>query len=211
MLILRFLRFYFHHLYHSLAFTYDLVAAAISFGQWNNWIEVVLPHIKGKRVLELGYGPGHLQGRLLGQGASTFGLDESAQMGRIARRRILHAGETHANLTRGLGQALPFPARSFDSLVATFPAEYILEKETLSEAQRVLRDGGRFILLPAVWPKNWLLHWLYRITGESPSASPEITGKEWDQSFHRAGFEAKAEICDVKSGILLLIIAVKTG
>src|SRR5687767_6312726 len=37
MLMRRFMRVFFHLLYHPFAFTYDLVAAVVSFGQWKNW------------------------------------------------------------------------------------------------------------------------------------------------------------------------------
>ena len=60
-LIARFLNFFFHHLYHGLAFAYDLVAAIVSFGQWNEWTKTIIPYIEGTLLLELGHGPGHLQ------------------------------------------------------------------------------------------------------------------------------------------------------
>ena len=59
-LIQRFMRFFFHLLYHPFAFTYDLVAATVSFGDWKNWVYSILPFINGTRILELGHGPGHL-------------------------------------------------------------------------------------------------------------------------------------------------------
>src|SRR5688572_31722362 len=98
MLIRRFMRVFFRLLYHPFAFTYDLVAAAVSFGHWRDWVMSVLPFIQGTRVLELGHGPGHLQHALLNRGLFTVGLDESAQMGLLARRRL----GTVFKLTRGL-------------------------------------------------------------------------------------------------------------
>lgn len=43
MLIRTFMRVFFHLLYHPFAFTYDLVAAVVSFGQWKNWGQSILP------------------------------------------------------------------------------------------------------------------------------------------------------------------------
>ena len=205
----RLLRFFFHHLYHGLAFTFDLVAALVSFGQWNEWIRTVLPFVEGTRVLELGHGPGHLQRTLRSRGLATVGLDESAQMGHLARHRLHRSGNAQVDLVRGLGQNLPFRAKTFDSLVSTFPAEYIFEARTLSEAHRVLRNAGRLIVLPAAWPGNPLLKWLYRVTGESPSEALEIVKAKWNQPFIRAGFETRVEIVKVKSSTLLFIIATK--
>src|SRR5215208_4276905 len=83
-----FLPFFFRLLYHQFAFTYDLVAAAVSFNRWKDWVMSVLPFIEGNRVLEIGHGPGHLQRALLSQNLFTVGIDESAQMGYLAKRNL---------------------------------------------------------------------------------------------------------------------------
>lgn len=208
-LIARFLEFFFHHLYHGLAFTYDLVAAIVSLGQWNEWTKSVVPYIEGTRVLELGHGPGHLQRVLLDLGLFAVGLDESSQMGRLARRQLLRKGNAQINLTRGLGQSLPFATESFDSIVATFPAPYIAEAQTLSEARRVLRNGGRLIVLPAAWPKNRFLRWLYQVTGESPAEGAGILKEKVTALLSRAEFEAHVETLELTSGTLMMTIARK--
>ena len=218
-LIARLLNFFYRHLYHGLAFAYDTVAALVSFGQWVEWTKATLPFIEGTRLLELGHGPGHLQRLLLDRAetvqsretldSAIFGLDESSQMGRLARRRLVRAGHAHPNLTRGLGQSLPFPADAFDSIVATFPAEYIFEAQTASEARRVLRNGGRLIVLPVAWPKNRFLTWLYRVTHEAPSEALNVVKSKMGRPFVRAGFEVSVETLEVKSSVLLIVLARK--
>jgi ubiquinone/menaquinone biosynthesis C-methylase UbiE len=208
-LLAHLLRFFYRHLYHGLAFTYDLVAWTVSFGQWTRWIQTVLPYIEGTRVLELGHGPGHLQRIFADRGLAAAGLDESAQMGRIARARLIRSGHARIELTRGIAQSLPFPNQTFDSIVATFPAEYIFEAQTASEAHRVLRYGGRLIVLPVAWPKNRFLSWLYRVTNESPSEAVNIVTAKIGQPFERAGFAVRVETHEVKSSVLLLIVAEK--
>jgi hypothetical protein len=49
---------------------------------------------------------------------------------------------------RGRGQLLPFSPASFDSIVAAFPAPYILAPETIDAIRRVLRPGGRLVVVP---------------------------------------------------------------
>ncbi len=71
-----FLRFFFRLLYHQFAFTYDLVAAAVSFTRWKDWVMSVLPFIEGNWILEIGHGPGHLQRILLSRNLFTVGIDE---------------------------------------------------------------------------------------------------------------------------------------
>jgi ubiquinone/menaquinone biosynthesis C-methylase UbiE len=67
-------------------------------------------------------------------------------MAQIAARK-LRARELPLTLARGRAQALPFPDETFDGVVSTFPAEFILERATVEEAIRVLRPGGRFVVV----------------------------------------------------------------
>lgn len=209
MLLTRFMRHFFQWLYHPLAFTYDLVAAAVSFGRWNDWVREVLPHIHGTRVLEVGHGPGHLQRSLLDLGLAPVGLDESAQMGRLAKARLLKSGYAKINLARGVTQSLPFPSGHFDTILSTFPSEYIFDPQTLSEVWRVLDNGGRLVVLPAAWPRNPLLGWLFRVTGQSPAEALEIIQGRLKNPFIESGFDVEIQTLDAQSGLLLIIIATK--
>ena len=199
------LRVFFKLLYHQFAFAYDLVAASVSFNRWKDWVKSVIPLIEGNRILEIGHGPGHLHRLLLDRGLLAFGIDESTQMGRLAKRRS--SGTAH--LTRGLAQHLPFPNESFDTVISTFPAEYISDPQTLAEVKRCLSNGGRFIVLPVAWPKNPFLDWLFRVTGESPSEAMELVKAKFREPFVKAGFETKVQTLDVKSSTLLIIVATK--
>jgi ubiquinone/menaquinone biosynthesis C-methylase UbiE len=136
----------FDRFYHEFAWTYDAVAAAVSGGRWVVWGRSALPYLNGQ-VLELGCGTGNLQHLLAGR-AGTIGLDASAQMLGRASQKLACGGRT-IRLVRALAQALPFPPASFDSLVATFPSEYIIDCATLAEALRVLRPGGRLVIVLA--------------------------------------------------------------
>jgi ubiquinone/menaquinone biosynthesis C-methylase UbiE len=207
----RFLRLFFEWLYHPLAFTYDLVAATVSFGRWNDWVREVLPHVHGTRVLEVGHGPGHLQRSLLDLGLTPVGLDESAQMGRLAKARLFKSGYTKINLVRGVTQALPFPSGHFDTILSTFPSEYIFDPRTLSEVWRVLDNGGRLVVLPAAWPRNPLLGWLFRVTGQSPTEALEAVQTDIQKPFSEAGFKVQTQTLEVQSGTLLLVIAERHG
>ncbi len=210
-LMQRFMRFFFHLLYHPFAFTYDLVASIVSFGNWKEWVYSILPFIKGTRILELGHGPGHLQRLLLAQppadnrGLVAAAIDESTQMGRIAKRRLGNSQK----LSRALAQHIPFADKSFDTIIATFPTEYIFQEETLSEVKRCLSDGGRLIVLPAAFPKSGFLKWLFKVTGESPARLTESIKIKSLQPFLKAGFHAEVEIVEVKSSTLLIIVAQK--
>jgi len=146
------LRFVYYLLYHSFAWTYDLVSGMVSLGHWNNWVKEVIPFMRGKKILELGFGPGHLQLELTSRGFQTFGLDESPQMAKLASRK-LKLNDSSINLVRGLSLYLPFSS-CFDTIVATFPSDYIFALGTIREITRALVPGGRLIVLLGVSPGN---------------------------------------------------------
>jgi ubiquinone/menaquinone biosynthesis C-methylase UbiE len=228
------LRFFFRLLYHPFAFAYDLVAATVSLGRWKDWIMEVVPFLSGTRILEIGYGPGHLQRFLLSRNLTVVGVDESAQMGCLAKRRAdayFHSQnirlqteqskpspQYHAyaqsNLTRGLAQELPFAESAFDSVISTFPAEYIFDPHTLTEAHRVLTDAGRFVILPGailtgrgIWDQ--FMAWLFRFTGQTPPNLSEIIHERSEQLFIEAGFKLDIHEIDVKSSTVFVMVATK--
>ena len=228
------LRLFFRLLYHQFAFTYDLVAAAVSFNRWKDWVISVIPFIEGNRILEIGHGPGHLQRILLtlrhssGQARNlvAVGIDESAQMGHLAKRNLTRRSSsqssqpasipyssplayTQINLARGIGQHLPFRNESFDTVVATFPTEYITDPGTLAEVKRCLSNEGRFIVLPVAWPKNRFLDWLFKITSQSPTEAMEVVKSRLREPFVHAGFKTEIQTVDVQSSTLLIVLATK--
>jgi ubiquinone/menaquinone biosynthesis C-methylase UbiE len=142
----RAVRWAFARLYREFAWTYDAVAWLVSRGLWRRWLLAALPELHG-RVLELGFGPGHLQLALAARdGRPALGLDASPHMAAQAGRRLARAG--HApRLIRGVAQAIPLPAASVDTVVATFPAEYILDPQAHAEIRRVLAPGGRIVIV----------------------------------------------------------------
>lgn len=204
------MRFFFYHFYHTFAWTYDFVAAVVSIGRWNDWTQTVLPFIQGRRILEIGFGPGHLQRSLRTSNRLAVGLDESRQMAYLASRRL----DGTANLTRGLAQSLPFPAQMFDTVVSTFPAEYIFDPRTLSDAHRVLHNGGRFIVLPFAWIVGEKIldraaAWLFRVTGETPRNVMEVISQRAVHPLERVGFKVEVQQVEVRSSVVLIVIAQK--
>lgn len=213
-LIRRFMRFFFYHFYHDFAWSYDFVATVVSIGRWDEWVKTALPYVQGSPILEIGHGPGHLQGTLRDENGFVVGLDESPQMGQLASKRLNRAGFTEINLTRGVSQALPFPTDTFSTVVSTFPAEYIFDAQTQSEVYRVLCNGGHFVVTPAAWivgraTLDRMAAWLFRITGQSPSSPIEVIRERVVKPFQESGFLVKAELIEKKSSVVLLVLAEK--
>ncbi len=83
------------------------------------------------------------------------GIDLSREMLHVARRRAAELGRV-ADLCYGDAQALDFPDQQFDTVVATLALCSIPdERRALSEAMRVLRPGGRLLLLEHVKSDRW--------------------------------------------------------
>lgn len=145
-------------------------ASTIPFaGQWRVWQRLALAHLLGQDVLEVGCGIGDLLVDMAQAGYHCQAIDRSPQMVAATRAKLARKGLADGvEVVEGRVQALPFADASFDSVVSTFPTEYIYDPATLREIARVLRPGGRLIivigagLLP-VGPVNFLLTLLHAL------------------------------------------------
>ncbi len=147
----------FEALYSRFAWAYDWVSRTFFLGQWRVWQRAALhyiEYIEGSSVLEIGMGTGDLQFDLQRRGIEAWGIDYSPQMLGRAVHKAVRMGAPPLRVCRARAQALPFPDDCFDSVISTFPSDYIADPETLREAARVLRPGGRFVIVPGGWLKT---------------------------------------------------------
>ena len=104
----------------------------------------------GERVLDIGSGPGFLAAEMaeeVGADGRVHGIDPSHSMLAIAR-----SSETPVDYSPGDALALPFGDEQFDAAVSTQVYEYVDDIEgALAEARRVLRSGGRLLVLDTDW------------------------------------------------------------
>jgi ubiquinone/menaquinone biosynthesis C-methylase UbiE len=146
-----------YRLYHEFAWAYDAVSWLVSLGGWSGWRLSALNYLTGERILEIGFGTGELLSEMAMRGLEPVGLDVSPAMHRVTARKLARRA-LDAPRVSGLVQAMPFGDESFDSIVSTFPAGYILEPATLRETARVLSPpdpatgtgGGRLIVVGLV-------------------------------------------------------------
>ena len=104
---------------------------------------------------------------------------------------------------------MPFRSSSFNSVVSTFPAEFIVQAETLKEIARVMQDGGRAVVVPGVAFKRSLparaLEWLYTVTGQQEPAPPRLA-----EALAEAGLAIKFEREPMGRVDVLIAVATKT-
>ena len=148
-------------LFRGLPRRYDLLSAALSFGQDPRWRRALVSAVApapGERVLDVATGTGMVAAELLARcDCSVVGVDQSPEMLSAARARFdggaPNGGSGAAarperparvELIEGQAEALPFVDGSFDALTFTYLLRYVDDPQaTMRELARVVRPGGR--------------------------------------------------------------------
>src|SRR5215469_8892506 len=100
--------------------------------------------VAGRRILDAGCGSGPLFEALRDRGAIVTGIDKSAGMLELARRRL---GADADLQVAELGRPLPFPDDTFDDVTASLVLHYLEDwGPALAELRRVLKPSGRLIV-----------------------------------------------------------------
>jgi ubiquinone/menaquinone biosynthesis C-methylase UbiE len=101
----------------------------------------------GSRVLEVAPGPGYLAIELARQGYRVVGLDISASFVQIASRKAREAGVA-VDFHQGNASSMPFEADIFDCIICCAAFKNFTQPvEALREMHRVLRPGGRAVIM----------------------------------------------------------------
>jgi ubiquinone/menaquinone biosynthesis C-methylase UbiE len=101
----------------------------------------VLGNVRGKKILDLGCGPGRYAKLLSERGAKVVGLDNSKHSLEIARTQA-----PNVKFILGDVEKLPFKSGEFDIVLATLVIGHLPKwDKVLGEVRRVLKKGGIFI------------------------------------------------------------------
>lgn len=139
--------------FHSVARRYDLMNDLMSGGLHRLWKAFTIEQAAvrpGSRVLDIAGGTGDLAiafAKKVGASGEVLLTDINASMLAVGRDRMLDAGLTPLCVQCD-AERLPFPDNHFDVVTVAFGLRNMTHKElALAEMRRVLRPGGRLLVL----------------------------------------------------------------
>ena len=115
-------------------------------------------------VLDVACGPGVVTAALAGKAQAVTAFDATPAMLEKARKRCAEAGLQNVQFKQGNAESLPFDSGAFDGVVTRLAIHHFPDpKRVLKEIFRVLRPGGRLIVLEFshVWRPLSLLYDAY--------------------------------------------------
>ena len=117
-------------------------------------------------TLDVACGTGDMAVELLKRGCSVTGIDLSEEMLAIARRKTASAGFQLStfNFQLANAEALPFDDASFDAVTSAFGIRNFVHLDKgLAEMARVLKSGGRMVILEMSTPDSALVRPFYNL------------------------------------------------
>lgn len=159
-----------HELFSRIAGRYDLINDLQSFGLHRYWKHRLLGLAKAQRgtsALDLCCGTGDLAFGLAHRGARVVGVDFTEGMLEIAQRRVRAAATKSSNrvvpeFVRADALRLPFAEGEFDIVTIAYGLRNLADLAGgLREIRRVLKPGGRLLVLDFGKPNNALWRAVY--------------------------------------------------
>lgn len=155
--------------FHSVASRYDLMNDLMSGGVHRIWkrFTIELSGVrKGDSVLDIAGGTGDLAGRfsqIVGAQGQVLLADINESMLHVGRDKLLDTGhQGNIDFVQADAQYLPFPDNSFDCITIAFGLRNVTDKDlALRSMLRVLKPGGRLLVLEFSKPRNDLLSKAY--------------------------------------------------
>jgi demethylmenaquinone methyltransferase/2-methoxy-6-polyprenyl-1,4-benzoquinol methylase len=157
------------NVFHSVAAKYDLMNDLMSAGVhriWKRFAVEVSGVRKGQCVLDIAGGTGDLTvkfSRIVGSEGHVVLADINESMLHVGRDKLIdngYLGNIHFAQTDA--QSLPFEDNSFDCVCIAFGLRNVTDKDkALISMLRVLKPGGRLLILEFSKPQNALLEKAY--------------------------------------------------
>lgn len=155
--------------FHSVAAQYDVMNDLMSFGIHRLWkrYTIALSGVRtGQKVLDLAGGTGDLV-RLMAPRVGPTGKvvlsDINHSMMSVGRERLINDGiVANVDYVQANAECLPFPDAEFDLVTIAFGLRNVTDKaKALSSIKRVLKPGGRLLILEFSKPTSEILQKIY--------------------------------------------------
>ena len=132
---------------------YDLINTVLTLGFDKSWRSKAADNLTGTSVLDLGSGTGAAFAQLMNYETTALDPDKKMLKLNIFENKVL-----------GTAENLPFDDNSFDNVFCSFVWRNISDtNKALSEIYRVVKPGGKFVLLDMTRPKNSILRIIHKI------------------------------------------------
>ena len=156
-------------MFDNIAPTYDKLNHIMSLNVDKLWRRHALKEIVDgtpQRILDVACGTGDSTisiARAAAEGTKVTGADISEGMMALVTEKAEKAGVLdRIDLQVADGEALPYEEGTFDRVTCAFGIRNFEHKEEgLGEFRRVLRPGGRAVILELSVPQNKVLRWAY--------------------------------------------------
>ncbi|NPA36778.1 MAG: bifunctional demethylmenaquinone methyltransferase/2-methoxy-6-polyprenyl-1,4-benzoquinol methylase UbiE [Chlorobi bacterium] len=154
-------------MFNNIAGKYDFLNHFLSMGidkLWRKRTINMLKHLDSPYVLDVATGTGDLalmaHKRL---GSKVTGVDISTGMLKVAEKKIKEKGvQDFVNVVEGDSENLPFDDDTFDAITVAFGVRnYENLHKGLSEMRRVLKPGGRMVILEFSRPSAFPFRQMY--------------------------------------------------
>jgi demethylmenaquinone methyltransferase/2-methoxy-6-polyprenyl-1,4-benzoquinol methylase len=153
---------YVQGMFTRIASHYDLMNRLMTFGQDALWRKEVIRRAglpaQGGLLLDLGGGTGDLGFEALRQNPATTSIevDFTLEMMHVGRERA--ASQSPISWSAADALNLPFPDNTFDAVVSGFLMRNVIDvPRSLGEQLRVLKPGGRIVILDTTRPRQSLI------------------------------------------------------
>lgn len=157
-----------YKIFDEIANTYDFLNHFLSFGIDLYWRKKFLKNLPGGGsllALDLATGTGDVAILLAAEQRikKITGIDRSKEMVALGNFKVIKKNLSHKiNLDIGDGVEVPFPDNSFDLVTISFGIRNFSDpQKSLQNIYRVLKPGGRVLIMEFALPKNWLIRKTY--------------------------------------------------
>lgn len=164
--------------------------AIFSHGEDLAWLTEAADLTGTEAVLDLGTGAGYTALALAPAAGRVVGVDPTPAMLQEARQLARERGRLNVDFVLGSAEELPFPDAHFTVVTCRYAAHHFADLATaLREIMRVLRPGGRLLVVDSVAPSDPELdRWINELERHrDPSHVREYSLEEWATRLNELG------------------------